>query len=395
MLNAKECSGERHEFGGDGRIIIAQAERIADALIRDYGGRVKLIYIDPPFGTGGSFEFKDKTAVAAYSDAARREEYMSMMRRVLVCCRELLSPDGSIYVHIDYRMSGCIRTLMDELFGEDNLMNEIIWSYKSGGRAIRHFSRKHDTILLYRKSKSVYFNIMAAGIPRGNVRRNHMKRRVDEDGRIYYAIKSGGKEYRYYEDDLIFPSDVWDDIEHLHQRDPERTGYATQKPEALLRRIISVSSEPGDLVMDLFSGSGTTAAVAQKLGRRYAVVDCGSASLLVQRRRMLSIEPNHEFFTEPKSFCIDYVNAPWHLEPEEAENLIEMQPTDGGHVVAVRTEGENRCSYAAAGRMDGGVFNADSYIIKPMRAESLFVPYGATLHLTDGKCRQGFFEIQV
>ena len=89
------------------------------------------------------------------------------------------------------------------------------------------------------------------------------------------------------------------------------------------------------------------------------------------------------------------MNAPWHLEPEEAESLVEIQPTDGGHVVTVHTEGENRCSYAAAGRLDGGVFNADSYIIKPMRAESLFVPYGATLHLTDGKCRQGFFEIQV
>jgi DNA modification methylase len=100
-----------------------------------------------------------------------------------------------------------------------------------------------------------------------------MKRFIDEDGRIGFSIRSGGKTYTYYEDSLIYPSDVWSDIEHLQQKDRERTGFATQKPEALLRRILSASSEPGDLVLDLFSGSGTTAVTAKKLGRAFVAIE--------------------------------------------------------------------------------------------------------------------------
>ena len=208
------------------------------------------------------------------------------MAKVLICCRELLSEDGSIYLHIDYRLSGVMRRTMDEIFGEANLMNEIIWSYKSGGRAIKHFSRKHDTILFYRKSKSVYFNIKAAGVMRGSDRRNHMKRRADEDGRIYYAIRSNGKEYRYYEDAPVYPGDVWTDISHLQQRDPERTGYATQKPVKLLERLLLPVTQPGDLVCDLCCGSGTALAAAQGLGCRVAGVDMSPEAVLIARSRL-------------------------------------------------------------------------------------------------------------
>src|SRR5690606_30562996 len=107
-----------------------------------------------------------------------------------------------------------------------NFMNEIIWCYKSGGRSTRYYPRKHDTILFYRKSAKVFFDIYAVGRPRGPEKRNHMKRYIDEDGRVCFSIRSAGKVYTYYEDTPVFPSDVWDDIEHLQQKDSERVGYA-------------------------------------------------------------------------------------------------------------------------------------------------------------------------
>ena len=228
---------------------------------------------------------------------------------------------------------------------------------------------------------------------RGSDRRNHMKRRADEDGRIYYAIRSNGKEYRYYEDDLIYPSDVWDDIEHLHQRDPERTGYATQKPEALLKRIISVSTEPGDLVMDLFAGSGTTAAAAVKLNRRFVIADCSMASMLASRRRILTLHPNDDMLSDAKPFTVNYASAPSALTAENAEKLIDMEPAEGGFDVNIHKGGEEGCAYAACGSICDGVFHARDYVIKPMHSEKLFVREGEALHLVDYNCSQGYFDL--
>ena len=233
-----------------------------------------------------------------------------MMRAVLTACHRMLAPDGSLYLHIDYRMNPYLRLMLDEIFGQANFMNEIIWAYKSGGRSTRHFSRKHDTILFYRKSKAVYFNIHAVGVPRGPEKRNNMKRSIDELGRVYFSIRSGGKTYTYYEDTPIFPSDVWDDVEHLHQRDPERTGFGTQKPEALLRRILLASSRPGDLVCDLFSGSGTTAAVAAKLGRRFLVADASPVAMQLLRARQLVNQSEPTFFDGGHALRILYDTPP-------------------------------------------------------------------------------------
>nr|MBO2494422.1 hypothetical protein [Clostridia bacterium] len=271
-------------------------------LLERYEGKVQLVYMDPPFVTGQVFRFQQPVGAegwkgnrnyiithTAYDDLwkAGRNAFLSMMREVLSCAHRLLSPEGSLYLHVDYRTSAYMRIMLDEVFGEENFLNEIIWHYESGGRAKNHFSRKHDTILFYRKTPKHYFDIEAVGIPRGKYKRNHMKQQVDEDGRIFWSIRSGGREYRYYEDDKVYPSDVWDDISHLHQKNPERTGYDTQKPEALLERIIKASSRPGDLVADLFAGSGTTLAVAQRLGRRWVGVDNGLFSLHTCRKRLV------------------------------------------------------------------------------------------------------------
>ncbi|MEG2860037.1 MAG: site-specific DNA-methyltransferase, partial [Clostridia bacterium] len=131
-----------------------------------------------------------------------------------------------------------------------------------------------------------YFDLKSTGEVKPDTRTNHMKKHVDPDGRVYRSIRSGGKVYTYYDDDPVYPSDVWDDVSHLQQKDPQRTGYDTQKPLRLLERIIRCSSKPGDLVMDLFAGSGTTLEAAHALDRRFVGVDQSLLSLYVIRRRL-------------------------------------------------------------------------------------------------------------
>jgi len=264
------CVKEVHPGTGAGpeaEVILADTTAAARRLAEERPGSVQLVYIDPPFNTGQDFFYRQPVGADGYDGGAKRQiahvaysdryakgrgGYLDMMRGVLASAHALLDAKGSIYVHVDYRTSAHIRLLLDDVFGEDCFVNEIIWHYRSGGRATRHYSRKHDTIFFYKKGPNYRFNAMAASKPRGKERRNHMKRETDEDGRTFYSTRSGGKLYRYYEDAPVFASDVWDDIPHLHQRDPERTHYDTQKPGALLERIIGVSSDPGDTVADLF-----------------------------------------------------------------------------------------------------------------------------------------------
>jgi site-specific DNA-methyltransferase (adenine-specific)/adenine-specific DNA-methyltransferase len=159
------------------------------------------------------------------------------------------------------------------------------------------FARKHDIIYYYCKGDHV-FNVDGASYPRnrcqacGNIieKWNNLKKEVDENGRTFRTIKSAGKIYRYYDDEPVLLPDVWFDISHIQQKDPQRTGYATQKPEALLERIVKASSNPGDLVLDVFGGSGTTAAVAEKLGRRWITCDIGKPASLVMRKRFIDQE---------------------------------------------------------------------------------------------------------
>ena len=294
------CAAERR-FGKDsmGTLIQGVMPEEGQALLDRYAGQVQTIYLDPPFNTGKQFELKVRVGEEGYRTGSRtlmlpayddrwpdRDEYLQMMRETLTLSRALLKKEGTIFLHIDSRMHAHMRLLMDEIFGESNFLNEIIWSYQTGGRARTYFPRKHDIILFYAKSRSYYFNLKGAPIERAQARSNHMKRSVDEDGRSYRSIVSAGKEYRYYDDEPAYPGDVWDDISHLQQKDPQRTGYETQKPLKLLERIISCATQEGDLVCDLFSGSGTTAVAAAKLGRRFLCVDRSPLAIAVAGKRL-------------------------------------------------------------------------------------------------------------
>jgi len=257
-------------------------------------GKVDLIYIDPPFDSkadyrtkltlpGGDISQKPTTIEQfAYADTWKdgTASYLRMLYPRLVLMRELLSDHGSIYVHIDWHVGHYVKVLMDEIFGKENFQNEIIWHYIKGASGNDRFGRKHNTLLFYSKCEDYNFYRDAIGVPynpetlaraqRGEARYNVSAEELMERGKN--------------------PGDVWVDIPPIQGNSIENTSYATQKPEALLERIIKASSNEGDLVCDFFGGSGTTAAVAERLGRRWITSDIGKPATLVMRKRFIDQE---------------------------------------------------------------------------------------------------------
>ena len=269
-------------------------------------GKVDLIYIDPPFDSKADYRTKislpgtdiqqKPTVIEQFAYADTWEEgtisYLKMIYPRLVLMKELLSERGSIYVHIDWHVGHYVKLLLDEIFGKDLLLNEIMWCYSIGGKGSRFFGRKHDVIFLYSKSSHYIFNGKDQLVATERKENSHMRLKVDEDGREYQekTDKKSGKIYRYYVDEGKIPNDYWTDIEQLNREDSERVGYATQKPERLLERIIAASSDKDSLVCDFFGGSGTTAAVAERLGRRWITCDIGKPASLVMRKRFIDQE---------------------------------------------------------------------------------------------------------
>ncbi|MGB3974572.1 MAG: site-specific DNA-methyltransferase [Peptococcia bacterium] len=255
------------EFRDDDNLIVKGNNLLAlSSLLRRYEGQVKLIYIDPPFNTErDSFN---------YNDSFNHSTWLTFIQNRLQLAKRLLSPDGSIYVHIDRNESGYLRVLLDDIFGRENLQAEIIWvlegasGYKS---LVNNYVRGHDTIFFYSKSKNMTYN--KTYLPYDE---NQLKRfsSIDEDGRQYKVIT---RTRRFYLDEAkgVPLTDVWSDIASFQTivNSPEITGFDTQKPEKLLQRIIACSSNEGDLVLDFHLGSGTTAATAHKMNRRYIGVE--------------------------------------------------------------------------------------------------------------------------
>lgn len=262
-------------------------------------GKVDLIYIDPPFDSKADYRTKvvlpglnlqqKPTVIEQFAYADTWEEgtisYLKMIYKRLVLMKELLSSNGCIYVHIDWHVGPYVKTILDDIFGKENFVNEIVWSYSWGIRTDSRWNRKHDTIYMYSKSaENIKFNA------------NEVleERQVSEStaNRLKYKgalIKDGNKGRG--DSELALPSDVWY-IATINGMAKERLNYATQKPEALLERIIKASSNEGDLVCDFFGGSGTTAAVAERLGRRWITCDIGKPASLVMRKRFIDQEVN-------------------------------------------------------------------------------------------------------
>lgn len=263
-------------------------------------GKVDLIYIDPPFDSKADYrtkvtlpglDFQQKpTVVEQFAYADTWEEgtisYLKMIYPRLILMKELLSERGSIYVHIDWHIGSYMKVILDDIFGKENFVNEIIWYYRRWNIAGSSFATNHDTILYYGKNKSnrVYNQLYIPKSEKSSAQGKSWKSVIDENG-IRHSIMTD-------EPTKGVPMpDVWD-VSMINPVAKERIGYATQKPEALLERIIKASSNEGDIVCDFFGGSGTTAAVAEKLGRRWITCDIGKPASLVMRKRFIDQEVN-------------------------------------------------------------------------------------------------------
>ncbi|NLD18674.1 MAG: site-specific DNA-methyltransferase [Clostridiales bacterium] len=241
-------------------------------------GKIKLIYLDPPFFSNAKYQSSvqlqsDKVGksrlykVPAYDDrwSDGLAEYLTMLTVRLMLMKELLSDKGSIWVHLDWHGVHYVKIIMDQVFGEKNFINEVIWTYKSGGSNKKSFSRKHDNLLLYSKSSKYDFNLL---------REKSYNRELKP-----YRFK-GVKEY---EDEkgwytVVNMKDVWS-IDMVGRTSKERTGYATQKPEKLIGRILEASSNEGDICADFFSGSGTFGCVCSRMNRQWIMCDSGGPAI--------------------------------------------------------------------------------------------------------------------
>lgn len=340
------------------RLIWGDKKYVLPSLLPEFAGKVDLIYIDPPFDTGADFSFiaqipdnpetGDESArftkkpsmleVKAYRDTWGQglDTYVRWFFETSQILRELLSQTGSLYVHLDQHVSHYAKVVLDEVFGPECFLNEIIWKRTSAHSSAKRYGPVHDTLLYYGRAEETRWNggqheydaeyvtsrfarggerpwkdadLTASGVRRGSTglpwrgfdvtaKGRHWAYppeeldKLDLEGRIYWPKKVGGwPRLKKYLDESpgVQLQDVWTDVSPVNSQASERVAYATQKPEALLERILSASSDPGDLVLDCFAGSGTTAAVAEKLGRRWITADLGRFAIHTTRKRLLSI----------------------------------------------------------------------------------------------------------
>jgi adenine-specific DNA-methyltransferase len=342
------------------RLIWGDKKYVLPSLLKEFAGKINLIYIDPPFATGDNFSFtatvpessesftKEPSMVEqkAYRDTWGRglDSYLQWFYETVVLSRELLIENGSIYVHLDWHVGHYAKAILDEVFGYENIESQIIWQRVTGHMDTQSFGFNHDMILHYGKSKNTIIwhpqyapydesylathyrgqdadgrryelaDISAAGQgpsrnffgkllePPAGTHWRWSQERIDQlckENRI--VITSGGRpRFKRYLDDQSGKTvqSIWTDIPPVNSQANEDTKYATQKPESLLQRFINASSNPGDLVLDCFCGSGTTAAVAEKLGRRWITCDLGRFAIHTTRKRLLSIDNVRPFVVQ-------------------------------------------------------------------------------------------------
>ncbi len=309
---------------GDNLQILKTFYKNEDELIKGkVKGKVKLIYIDPPFASDEEFT-TTTSGSRAYVDKKKGAEFIEFLRRRLVVAKELLTPDGSIFVQLDQKKGHYVKMVLDEVFGEGNLVNEIIWHFRTyQGQVKNYYPRKHNVIYWYRNIDHPKFNLIYGDnqedtvdaqrwkdfIVNGNEIRGSKYPRSDSRFMAYYNkwVKENGRKPN--RNDIILKiqgyvvDDVWTDIQALDPKDKEeRLDYPTQKPEALLRRIIESVTDEGDLVMDFFAGSGTTLAVAEKLGRRWIGCDIGKLSIYTIEKRLLEIAQSKDLDNPAKEY---------------------------------------------------------------------------------------------
>ncbi|WP_310602255.1 site-specific DNA-methyltransferase [Anaerosporobacter sp.] len=381
----KESYGEPID-GWMNKIFWGDNLQVMSHLLKEYRGMVDLIYIDPPFDSKAdykkSIDIRKKKVIGdmssfeekQYSDIWTNDEYLQFMYERLIIMRDLLSDQGTIYLHCDYHRNHYLRCLLDEVFGTDNYINEIVWKRRGGAlNNSKSFGQLTDTILMYSKTSAYKFNmIRTKDSPEAQ---EYIKQRFvynDGDGRLYsrdpvtnpsstpspsliyeykgYQPPEKGWAFSYetmQEWDkngrLYFPPDksqrirrktfldeyqgqpvqnFWGDIYVINSQAKESLNYPTQKPEALLERIINTSSQPGDIVFDCFMGSGTTQAVAMKLGRRFIGADINLGSIQTTTKRLINVANELEDDSYKGFEVYNVNNYDFFRNPVEAKELI-------------------------------------------------------------------------
>lgn len=310
-----------------------------DQLRKLPNGCVDLIYIDPPFNSNRNYEvfWGETKEKRAFEDRhGSTQAYIDYMRPRCVELARVLKKTGSFYYHCDWHASHYVKVMLDQILGENTFINEIVWAYETGGRATHHFHRKHDILFLYSPTaeKQTYtFNGDLVSAPRNQCdacgttleKWNNLKKEIDPDGRVFRTIKSAGRIYKYYDDEPVTPSDVWH-ISHLQQKDPERLGYPTQKPLALLDRVIKASSNPNDIVLDAFCGCGTALVAAQNLGRQWIGIDYSPTACRVMAKRLRDVchlPENEKQWLAGKGFVVR--DLPWTIDKLRAIPPFEFE----------------------------------------------------------------------
>lgn len=339
------------------RLIWGDKKYVLPALLEEFAGQVNLIYIDPPFATGADFSFqvqvdgegftKEASIIEqkAYRDTWGRglDSYLHWFYETVILLRELLSEMGSIYVHLDWHVVHYAKAVLDEVFGYSNALNQITWKRIYSHSDAKRYGIIDDTLLFYSKSEQYIFNKQYRPHSESYIKSHYSQ--VDEEGCAYRLVTlsaAGPGPSRKFADKMIAPpkgrhwawsqgkideglatgkivfastgqpnikqylddtegtvvQTIWDDLQRVNPMSPELLDYPTQKPEALLERIIKASSNEGDLVLDCFVGSGTTAAVAEKLNRRWITCDLGRFAIHTTRKRLLSIPEVKPFIVQ-------------------------------------------------------------------------------------------------
>lgn len=314
-------------FHGDNK------EILSTLLVQGFRGKIDLIYIDPPFASGADYvrevalrgkkeklEAEGHTIAEQiqYSDIWTNDTYLQFMYERLTLMRELLSDNGSIFVHCDWRMNSYLRLVLDEIFGAANFRNEIVWRKYGGHKntAKLKFTTENDTLLFYSLTDKYTFNAVFRPLSEQTIKSEY--RHTDENGRRY-AIPRGrkylqGTVKKVYLDANpgVAIGNLWTEKELTIQGDDnERMGYPTQKPETLLERIIKASSNEGDIVLDCFVGSGTTAAVAEKLGRRWIAADINKGAIQTTIKRLQALPETQRGIVH---YRVNNYDASTHLE---------------------------------------------------------------------------------
>lgn len=289
------CSAQKIESYGKpvndwmNRIYWGDNLQVMGHLLDKFAATVDLVYLDPPFNSHANYKKtitlkNDESASkfpsheeVQYGDIWNDDDYLQFVYLRLIILRSLLNATGTIYLHCDSEKAYYMRMLLDEVFGRSKFINEIIWHYTGGGRSEKYFSKKHDSILVYSKTGNYIFNGDAIRIPYKKTSSYARAGIVSKTGKVYKPNPLG-----------TIPDDVWD-IPIINPLSYERLGYPTQKPEALLERIIKTSSQPGSLVLDCFMGSGTTQAIAMKLGRRFIGADINMGAIQTTIQRLATI----------------------------------------------------------------------------------------------------------